>query len=72
MAHAKAYRENWSPETINALHPFVADFEEAAAELDRREARLTALEQALTSIANGSCCGCCQEAALVARAALKG
>ncbi len=31
---------------------------------------LPALEQALRSIANSSCCGCCQEAALVAKAAL--
>jgi hypothetical protein len=31
---------------------------------------LPALEQALRSIANSSCCGCCQEAALVAKVAL--
>ena len=34
--------------------------------------RIAALEQALRSIANNSCCTPCQEAALVARAALKG
>lgn len=39
-------------------------------ELTALRARLTQLEAALQSIANSSCCGPCQEAKLVARAAL--
>jgi alkylhydroperoxidase/carboxymuconolactone decarboxylase family protein YurZ len=34
-------------------------------------AKLDAAERALASIANSSCCGCCQEAAKVARKALE-
>jgi hypothetical protein len=46
----------------------VAEFREEA---DARAfVALPALETALRSIANSSCCGCCQEAALVAKAAL--
>jgi len=39
---------------------------------DALRKRLAELEAALSSIANNTCCDRCQEAALVARAALKG
>jgi hypothetical protein len=40
--------------------------------LDALEAKLAKAMTALTSIANNTCCGGCQEAALVARAAIRG
>lgn len=40
------------------------------AELKALQAREESLRVALRSIANSSCCGCCQEAALVAQHAL--
>lgn len=42
----------------------------AAARIEALAARVAKLEEALESIANNTCCEKCQEAALVARAAL--
>ncbi len=42
------------------------------ARAEAAEARCQALEAALRGVANSSCCGCCQEAAMMARAALTG
>ena len=60
------------PETImftrgkwHADTQFLVDY------LERTEARLAALREALESIAKNTCCERCQEAALVARAALR-
>ena len=44
----------------------------AISEVRRLEAERDALRAALESIANNTCCDGCREAALVARAALKG
>jgi hypothetical protein len=46
--------------------------EQAEARIDALEAKLAKAVTALTSIADNTCCGGCQEAALVARAAIKG
>ena len=46
--------------------------DEACARADKAEAERDALRAALDSIANNTCCEGCQEAALVARQALKG
>lgn len=48
----------------------VAEHAPLCARIDTLVDRCTRLREALTSIANNSCCGSCQEAALVARAAL--
>ncbi len=48
----------------------VAYLEDAEAERDAAQARIAELEGALNSIAANTCCDTCQEAALVARAAL--
>jgi hypothetical protein len=40
--------------------------------VDEKHKRIEALEKALRSIAANTCCDKCQEAALVARAALEG
>lgn len=48
----------------------LANFKVMMAERDALEAQNRALREALTSIANNSCCTGCQEAKLVARAAL--
>ena len=39
-------------------------------EADERDAEIERLREALSSIAMNTCCGTCQEAALIARAAL--
>jgi hypothetical protein len=44
----------------------------ACDELDAQRAEVARLTAALKSIADSSCCGCCQEAALFAKAALTG
>ena len=44
----------------------------AANHIEAQAARIAALEAALSSIARNTCCDMCQEAALVARAALEG
>ena len=48
----------------------LAEMDQAAAELRRLHALNQELLEALTSIAKNTCCDKCQEAALVARAAI--
>ena len=45
---------------------------QAADRIEVQAARIAELEAALSSIARNTCCDKCQEAALVARAALEG
>lgn len=45
--------------------------EEAYADLEKQDAEIERLRDVLQSISNNTCCDNCQEAALVARAALK-
>ncbi len=60
-------RINLLVETVNALE---VDSFQLASEMDALEAERDALREALESIAANTCCDRCQEAALVARAAL--
>lgn len=56
-------------------HLFIDRLEKAhaqlQAELDRADSTISRLREALGSIARNTCCDKCQEAALVARTALK-
>lgn len=53
-------------------HDDMSVAKEAIDHIETQAARIAKLEAALLSIASNTCCDRCQEAALVARAALKG
>ncbi len=72
------WNAGWDEAQYQAAHGRPSDgditpkYEFTSAEMAAVEAERDALRAALESIANNTCCDGCQEAALVARAALKG
>ena len=67
--NANYLAEAWPPSYDDIL-AVMENERQAAAALESQAAQIVALQEALQSIAANSCCDRCQEAALVARAAL--
>ncbi len=64
-----AIRNGELQKALEVAEPAV-DYFKVRERLDAAEQQIEQLQKALSSIANSSCCGCCQEAALVAKQAL--
>lgn len=60
----------YAGQTVATFHRWI--YAEAADFIESQADRIAKLEAALSSIARNTCCDKCQEAALVARAALSG